>query len=544
MHLQLLANIFEKAIPFAGGDLWNAWLDSSRTAAGVLVTSIWQSAIIAVAIAICLKMAPRISAAHRFALWAAGFVTAICLMLLPLLAHVWTGSGSDVSLSGFGDRPNNPWIQLDIRWSIALGGVWLAASIYRSVDLAIHAIRLRKIWKSAIPVEVTDELKGSEKASVALWGRSPVHIHTTKMLQRPSVIGFFAPRILIPDWLLERLTPGELDQIVLHEVEHLRRRDDWTNLLQKLSLVMFPLNPALWWMERRLCLEREMACDEGVIRVTHAPRAYAACLASLAERGLERRAEALSLGAWRRRSELVRRVHGILLRKRTLGTAAAGTLLGAMGFGLVFGSVELAQSPQLIAFVPAQRVETAQAVAPRGMQSEDGGLVRANFGAAHESGRRSGFYALQTAAVIPAVQGGKPDSNRVAAQRTPRKPPAEGASSTVALEAAPVAVRLQLAKAGAARALTDGGTEQQWVVLTQWEQVQTTSRGGPLTSDYDAEQSGNAMMNGDAKESAQPDRVTNRVIITQLILRVIPASSLSIQPALEQVRSGWFVFQL
>ncbi|MEI4861539.1 M56 family metallopeptidase, partial [Klebsiella pneumoniae] len=81
---------------------------------------------------------------------------------------------------------------------------------------------------------------------------------------------------LIPDWLFARMTAGELEQIVMHEAEHLRRRDDWTNLLQKLCLVLFPLNPALVWMERRLCREREMACDEGVIRMTRAPRAYAA----------------------------------------------------------------------------------------------------------------------------------------------------------------------------------------------------------------------------------------------------------------------------
>ena len=131
-----------------------------------------------------------------------------------------------------------------------------------------------------------------------------MQVCTTPNLDRPSVIGFFAPRILIPEWLLTRLTPGELRQIVLHETEHLRRGDDWTNLFQKLCLVLFPLDPALVWIERRLCAEREMACDDGVVRVTHAPRAYAACLASLAERGLRRRAEALSLGAWQRRPEL------------------------------------------------------------------------------------------------------------------------------------------------------------------------------------------------------------------------------------------------
>src|SRR5581483_1851572 len=158
----------------------------------------------------------------------------------------------------------------------------------------------------------------------------------------PSVIGFFKPRILIPDWLFERLTAGELEQIILHEAEHLRRRDDWTNLLQKLCLVIFPLNPAMFWIERRLCREREMACDEAVVRVTRAPRAYAACLTSLAEHGLERRAEALSLGAWHRRPELVHRVHSILRGKGGLGPVSARVLLGAVSCALIFGSVELA----------------------------------------------------------------------------------------------------------------------------------------------------------------------------------------------------------
>jgi len=133
-------------------------------------------------------------------------------------------------------------------------------------------------------------------------------------VDRPSVVGFFVPRILVPRTLLGRLAASELEQIVLHEMEHLRRGDDWTNLLQKLSLVVFPLNPALIWIERQLCLERELACDDRVLRATGARKAYAACLANLAEHSLVRRGVSLALGAWERRPELVRRVHRILAR--------------------------------------------------------------------------------------------------------------------------------------------------------------------------------------------------------------------------------------
>ena len=123
---------------------------------------------------------------------------------------------------------------------------------------------------------------------------------TSSEVERPSVFGFFRPRVLLPEALLERLTPSELRQVVMHEMEHLRRGDDWTNLLQKLALVVFPLNPAMLWVERRLCAERELACDDGVLRASAGRKAYAICLTRLAEYSMLRRSFSLVLGAWER----------------------------------------------------------------------------------------------------------------------------------------------------------------------------------------------------------------------------------------------------
>jgi hypothetical protein len=175
------------------------------------------------------------------------------------------------------------------------------------------------------------------------------------------VVGFFAPRILIPGSLLEKLAAGELEQIVLHEMEHLRRGDDWTNLLQKLSLVVFPLNPALVWIERRLCLERELACDDSVLRTTNARKAYAACLANLAEHSLVRRGVSLALGAWERRPELVRRVHRILFgQERQMGRRQAGVAVATMLVGLVGGADVLAHGPRMVSFAPVAPVSLAE----------------------------------------------------------------------------------------------------------------------------------------------------------------------------------------
>ena len=152
-------------------------------------------------------------------------------------------------------------VQVDVRWSFAIAALWLVVSLVRAVKLGLSAVQLRGIWKRATPVEGC----GCDAALAGWisWGE----LCTSSDVDRPSVIGFFSPRILIPAEVFERLTTAELEQIVLHEVGHLRRADDWINLLQKISLVLVPLNPALLWIERRLCFERELACDDDVSAV-------------------------------------------------------------------------------------------------------------------------------------------------------------------------------------------------------------------------------------------------------------------------------------
>ncbi len=346
--------------------------DFASLAAPAAIAALWQSGALAAAVALCLRFAPRTAASDRFKVWAAGFAAVVLLPFLPVLAAVLFPSSAAAPASA---APHH-FFAIDARWSLAIAALWLAASVYRLADLALHTLRLRKLWRSAAPISPAD-LPASLREQLAA-ARRPAAICSTQELDRPGAIGFFAPRILIPAWLLARLTPGELEQVVLHESEHLRRRDDWTNLAQKLTLAAFPLNPALLWIERRLCREREIACDEGVVRRTRSPRAYATCLASLAERGLQHRAEALSLGAWQRRPELADRVHRILRRSPALSPAAAKTLFIAAICALAASSVEFACCPQFVAFVaPAAAAHTQIAAAPAPVLPQSSPLVSA-----------------------------------------------------------------------------------------------------------------------------------------------------------------------
>jgi beta-lactamase regulating signal transducer with metallopeptidase domain len=522
----------------------------SRTAGAILVTAVWQGAVVAACLAICLKLTKRVSPALRFTIWTAGFLVIAALPLLPLLLHLASGSSG----IGFGlaNRTSRAWLQFDVRWSIALTVLWAMASLYRAVDLTIHSVRLRRLWTTAIPVELNTIEDGTFALPAKLWGRRRIQICTTNALDRPSVIGFLAPRILIPEWLFSQLTPGELDQIVLHETEHLRRGDDWTNLLQKLSLVLFPLNPVLLWIERQLCLEREMACDEAVIRVTRAPRAYAACLASLAERRLHQRVEsaslgALSLGAWQRRPELVRRVHSILLRKQVLGPLGTRSLLAVLGCGLVFGSVELSRCPQLIAFTETSPAETAQLHTPQLTQPAHFPVLNAAFTGSEQnlsshaslSGRP---YLTELKATMPVRTGSSlamPCAyKRVHANSAVRRPSKERSPQILDRNTP----RQELLRAEAANSASAAASQSGWVVLTTWEEVEVSNTG--LAQAYDDTSEANEP-SSHPTAAQRVDQQPARMTMTRLILRVLPADSApSSSPTAVRIRNGWLVIQL
>ena len=139
-------------------------------------------------------------------------------------------------------------------------------------------------------------------------GRIKVVTTTSECVRVPAAIGFWKRTIVLPAWALRELPPEDLNVILLHEFAHLRRWDDWTNLIQKIVRALFFFHPAVWWIENRLSVEREMACDDAVLAETANPHGYATCLVSLLEKSLAHRLEppATGDGRWSRRLSIGR----------------------------------------------------------------------------------------------------------------------------------------------------------------------------------------------------------------------------------------------
>jgi len=164
---------------------------------------------------------------------------------------------------------------------------------------------------------------------------------------------------------MHELSPSELNQILLHELAHLRRYDDWTNLAQQLVRAVFFFHPAVWWIEGRVSLEREIACDDAVIAATHSARSYAECLAHLAEKTFVQRSVALAQAAIGKMHQVSTRVAQILDSDRSTKSAprwrTAATL--ATGLAVIF-AVAGSTGHELIAFQPVASQTVATNTTP------------------------------------------------------------------------------------------------------------------------------------------------------------------------------------
>lgn len=200
-------------------------------------------------------------------------------------------------------------------WLLPLFVVWLLIAAVRVGRVGLSFLRLCQLRRNSLPLAPEYELRLRRlagdcpiKRKVRLGGLTEIGV--------PMVVGLLRPVILFPQKLVEELTADEFELILLHELGHVRRWDDWTNMGQKLAEAVFFFNPAILWVGRRLNLEREIACDDHVVSVTQESRTYAVCLARLAELTLMPRRPGLAPGAIFSKKQIVSRVELLLKRKR------------------------------------------------------------------------------------------------------------------------------------------------------------------------------------------------------------------------------------
>ncbi len=103
----------------------------------------------------------------------------------------------------------------------------------------------------------------------------------------PGVWGVWRPVIILPEGLAERLSDGELEMLMLHEMSHVVRRDNLVANLQRVLCCCLWFYPLVWLLDRHLRAERESACDEAVLAIDADADVYAASLLNVSRFSIE-----------------------------------------------------------------------------------------------------------------------------------------------------------------------------------------------------------------------------------------------------------------
>lgn len=300
---------------------------------------------LAAVMSLVLRLVPGKNSRTRFAVW---FATLAAVALLPVV-EMGVAMGTGIGFSEVGRSGHSPRALLTIStsWAASIILGWALLASVGLLRVAAGLWQIRRLRRGCL--ELDPQALGPELQALIeeFRTRRPVSILVSPSLGVPTAIGFLRPAVLIPAWLAQDSAAEELKYVLLHELAHLRRWDDWTNLAQKLVKAVLFFHPGVWWIERKLSLDREMACDDAVLAQTASPRVYAKCLARVAENSF-RRHMALAQAAVDRMRQLSLRVTRILDGDRPRSTRLWKPAIPMVIAAALVCAVSTSSTPELV----------------------------------------------------------------------------------------------------------------------------------------------------------------------------------------------------
>lgn len=212
--------------------------------------------------------------------------------------------------------------------------VWLIGVSLMSLRLLggfSYLFWLNKVSNSPLPIEMNLflEQKRKEAGLKRIMGKLSSHI------QSPIVFGHFKPILLFPVALLSKLTPEQVEAVIIHELAHVKRNDYILNIFQIFIEVIFYFHPVTWWLTSIIKREREHICDdEAAGKELNQKLSYAKALLIIQEN--DAISSIGSLAFAKKPSEMYLRIKRILepsknvnfMEKTTLGILVLGLALG------------------------------------------------------------------------------------------------------------------------------------------------------------------------------------------------------------------------
>jgi len=301
---------------------------------------IWFVALLSLPLLLCISFVPH--SAHT-TLWSVstGFDSGnkflVSLTLSPSARTVQsTGPVSTERIAGIRDASSTAGTHrsLVLRFSnfwlaLALFG-WASGTVLGGLALLAGQVQLRRIAAESKLLEMA-EWEGLVREAC---GKLSLHRRPALLLScdqvMPRTWGWWRPKVLLPGEAVH-WAPEKRRVVLLHELAHVKRWDCLTQTVGHAVGALFWVNPLVWVAARRLCVERERACDDLVLDGGCKASDYATQLLEIARSF--RPAQYAAGIAMARSTQLQRRIAAIIdvSRGRRLRPSAALAIIAFMG---------------------------------------------------------------------------------------------------------------------------------------------------------------------------------------------------------------------
>lgn len=363
---------------------------ASTAAIAAVLNSLWQTVALVAATWLAMHYTPRMNAATRHLLWWAVLAVILVLPLAPGIAARWQAASPPVVREQAISLPAAPLgvdeetrtsvihpvspapaAPLELRvgmWPLGIVACWSAVLLVQMGRIGWSYRYLREMKQRAHPA--SPELRRNFDAwMMSCRVHRPARLLVSDEVVSPMAVGFRHPAVILPAPLLLQFQEPEVDHVLLHELAHIARQDDWSNLSARLASAVMVLNPAAAWVLRRIEREREIACDDWVVSMTGAAKPYAASLARLFELCFARRRMLLASGMAGRASHLGERIEMLLHRSREFTPKASAARVALSTLALLALAAAGAEAPRWLALAqepaaPVEAQEPMPAVAP------------------------------------------------------------------------------------------------------------------------------------------------------------------------------------
>ena len=147
-----------------------------------------------------------------------------------------------------------------ILWQRLFILVWLSGVAFLLMRFVVGRIGLHRIVKHSVPIRDERIQSLLRELSCKLEVRKSTIILKSERCPAPFTFKIIHPAIMLPKTMNTR-PEALLRTVLLHELAHIKRRDQLTRKIAWLVCCLFWCIPPIWYVYRWLLMTEEKACD-------------------------------------------------------------------------------------------------------------------------------------------------------------------------------------------------------------------------------------------------------------------------------------------